>query len=286
MAITGTGNTVNAALFKTVYDTEFGLDPTEESVIAGYVSQPLGGQKIGKEFVLRKLQAYTPGTKWAGTTTVGLPGNLTFTPSNEAAVTATIAYAYAVLEVDEPAMTRLVDDGAYRTGIRKQLMACVNSTVDQDLFALFASLTASESGADIDDAMLRSALKQLATNAKGKFKLGQTPVRLFIHPSQIDSVLGVSTIREYQIRGSAGSAPSGQMVNAYGISFAESGNVYSNGGNYYNGLILPDALAIGYNIKPSFMPEQQDGLATRFLVRSEYATVEWFDSSGVKLVTT
>ena len=41
MAITGTGTTVNAALFRTVYDDEFGLDPTEESVVAGYVAQPL-----------------------------------------------------------------------------------------------------------------------------------------------------------------------------------------------------------------------------------------------------
>ena len=283
MAITGTGTTVNAALFRTVYDDDMATDPTEESVIAGYVAQPLGGQSIGKEFVLRKLQAYTA-QKWSGGSTVGLPGNLTAAPSAEQAVTAQISYAYAVLEVDEPAMTRAINDGPYRTGIRKQLMAAVNSQVDADLFALNSGLSASESGTDIDDAMLRSALKQLSTNAKNKFKVGQTPVRLFISPTQIDTVLGISTIREYQIRGSAGSAPSGQMVNAYGISFAESGNI--TGPSYNNALILPDAFAIGYNIKPSFLPEQQDGIATRFLCRAEYAVVEWYDSSGVKLVTT
>ena len=282
MAITGTGNTVNASLFRTVYDDDFGLDPTEESVIASYVAQPLGGQKIGKEFVLRKLQAYSA-NKWAGTTTVGLPGNLTAAPSNEAAVTSTMSYAYAVLEVDEPAMTKAINEGPYRTGIRKQLMAAINSQVDIDLAALFSGLSQSETAADLDDTLLRSALKQLATSAKGKFKVGQTPVRLFISPTQIDSVLGISTIREYQIRGSAGSAPSGQMVNAYGISFAETGNI--TGPSYNNALILPDALAIGYNIKPAFLPEQPDGIVTRFLCRAEYAVVEWFDSSGVKLVT-
>lgn len=283
MAITGTGTTVNAALFRTVYDDEFGLDPTEESVVAGYVAQPLGGQAIGKEFVLRKLQAYSAQT-WSGGSTVGLPGNLTAAPSNEAAVTASISYVYAVLEVDEPAMTRAINEGPYRTGLRKQLMAAINSKVDYDLLALNSGLSASESGTDIDDAMLRSALKQLSTNAKNKFKVGQTPVRLFISPTQIDTVLGISTIREYQIRGSAGSAPSGQMVNAYGISFAESGNI--TGPSYNNALILPDAFAIGYNIKPSFLPEQQDGIVTRFICRAEYAVCEWFDSSGVKLVTT
>ena len=283
MPVSVTSTTTNASLFRTVYDDDFGKDPTEESVIAGYVAQPLGGQAIGKEFVLRKLQAYTA-QKYSGTS--GLPANLSNSISNEAAVTSTMSYAYAILEIDEPAMTRAINEGPYRTGIRAQLMAAVNSQVDQDLFGLNSGLSASESGADIDDAMLRSALKQLSTNAKSKFKVGQTPVRLFISPTQIDTVLGISTIREYQIRGSAGSAPSGQMVNAYGISFAESGNIVASAGSYNNALILPDAFAIGYNIKPSFLPEQQDGILTRFIVRAEYAVVEWFDSSGVKLVTT
>ena len=283
MAVTVTSTTTNANLFRTITDDDFGLDPTEESVVAGYVAQPIGGQAMGKEFVLRKLQAYTA-QKYTGTS--GLPSNLTNSISNEAKVTSDINYAYAILEIDEPAMTRAVNEGPYRTGIRKQLMAAVNSQVDQDLFSLNSAFTASESGADIDDAMLRSALKQLSTNAKGKFKVGQTPVRLFISPTQIDTVLGISTIREYQIRGSAGSAPSGQMVNAYGISFAESGNIIANGGNYNNALMLPDAQAIGYNIKPSFLPEQQDGILTRFIVRAEYGVVTWFNSSGVKLVTT
>lgn len=276
--------TTNASILKTTYDSEFGLDPTEESVVAGYVAQPMGAQKVGNTMTLRKIKAVAAG-KYTGTT--GLPANLSATTAQtEAAVTGTCTYGYGQLELDEPALTRLVEEAAYRTGIRKQLAAAVNSQLDADLFALAPSLSASESGADIDDAMLRSALKQLATNAKGKFKLGQTPVRLFIHPSQIDSVLGVSTIREYQIRGSAGSAPSGQMVNAYGISFAESGNVDLTAGSYSNALILPDAWAIGYNIKPSFLAEQQDGIVTRLIFRAEYIVVEWFDSSGVKLVTT
>lgn len=276
--------TTNASILKTTYDSDFGLDPTEEAVVASYVAQPVGATAIGNTLTLRKIAAVVAG-KYTGTS--GLPANLTATTANtEAAVTTTLSYGYAMLEIDENAMTRLVDDAKYRTGIRKQLAAAVNAQLDADLFALGASLSSSESGADIDDTMLRSALKQLATNAKGKFKLGQTPVRLFINPSQVDSVLGISTIREYQIRGSAGSAPSGQMVNAYGISFAESGSLAVNAGNYNNALILPDAWALGYNIKPSFLKDQEDGIVTRMIFRAEYGVCEWFDSSGVKLVTT
>lgn len=276
--------TTNASILKTTYDSEFGLDPTEESVIVNWIAKPMGGQKIGKEFVLRKIAAPTV-QQWSAGTSM-LPGGLTSHAPTEAAVTATLYYSYVQAEIDEPAMTRLVDDANYRTGLRKQMAAVVNSRPDYYVASLFSGLSASESGADIDDAMLRSALKQLSTNAKGKFKIGQTPVRLFISPTQIDSVLGVSTIREYQIRGSAGSAPSGQLVNAYGISFAETGLIAVDAGSYNNALILPDAFAIGYNIKPSALPEQQDGLVTRFIFRAEFGVVEWFDTSGVKLVTT
>lgn len=283
MAYAETTTTTNANLLKTTYTSEFGLDPTEESVVAGYVAMPAGSAKVGNSLVLRKVAAMTA-SKW--TSGSMLPASLNTNANTEANVSTTLHYTYGMVELDEPAVTRLVDDGPYRTAIRKQLAACVNSQVDADLFALASSLSASQSGADIDDAMLRAALKDLATNAKNKFRIGQTAVRLFIHPSQIDSVLGVSTIREYQIRGSAGSAPSGQMVNAYGISFAESGNVLSSGGSYYNALILPDAWAVGYNIKPSALPEQNDGPVTRLFFRAEYGVCEWFDSSGVKLVTT
>lgn len=276
--------TTNASILKTTYDSEFGLDPTEESVIASWVAKPMGGQKIGKEFVLRKIAAPTA-QKWSAGTSM-LPGGLTSHAPTEAAVTSTMHYAYVQAECDEPALTRLVEDGAYRAGLRKQMSAVVNARVDYDIAALFTSLSTSQGGVDLDDALLRAALKDLASNAMGKFKLGQTPVRLFISPTQIDNVLGISTIREYQIRGSAGSAPSGQMVNAYGISFAETGNIVSDSGTYNNALILPDAFAIGYNIKPSALSDQQDGFVTRFLFRTEYAVVEWFDSSGVKLPTT
>ena len=275
--------TTNSAILKTTYDSEFGLDPTEEAVIADWVAKPVGATAIGNTLTRRKIAAPLA-QKW--TTGNMIPGSLTAHAPTEAAVSTTLSYAYVMAEIDEPAMTRLVDDANYRTGLRKQMSRVVNAQIDADIAALFSGFSASESGADIDDTMLRSALKQLATNAKGKFQLGQTPVRLFINPSQIDSVLGISTIREYQIRGSAGSAPSGQLVNAYGISFAETGSLAAASASYNNALILPDACALGYNVKPSALSDQMDGFVTRLLFRAEYGVCVWFNSSGVKLVTT
>lgn len=268
---------------KTVYDSEFGLAPTEESVVAGYVSQPVGSQKIGNQLYLRHIAAVVAG-KYSGTS--GLPANLSASTANtEDYKVTTLSYTYANLEVDEPAMTRIVDDGNFRTGLRKQMMNAVNAQIDTDLFTLAASLSHTQSVADLDDATVRAALGDLATYAKGKFRLGETPVTMFIHPSEVQHALGVSTFKEYQIRGIQGAATTGQL-NGFGITVKESGLVYTNAGNKYNALILPEAWALGWNIKPSFLADQQDGIVTRFIVRAEYGVCENWDELGVAVITT
>lgn len=269
---------------KTVYDSEFGLAPTEESVVAGYVSQPVGSQKIGNQLYMRHIAAVVGG-KWSAGNPM-LPASLNASTANaEDYKVTTLAYAYANLELDEPAMTRIVDDGNFRTGLRKQMMAAINVFPDTDLFTLGASLSHTQSVADLDDATVRAALGDLSTYAKGKFRLGETPVTMFIHPSEVQHALGVSTFKEYQIRGTQGAATTGQL-NGFGITVKESGLVYTNAGNKYNVLILPEAWALGWNIKPAFIPDQQDGLVTRFIVRTEYGVCENWDELGVAVITT
>ena len=157
--------------------------------------------------------------------------------------------------------------------------------IDTDLFTLAASLSHTQSVADLDDATVRAALGDLATYAKGKFRLGETPVTMFIHPSEVQHALGVSTFKEYQSRGIQGAATTGQL-NGFGITVKESGLVYTNAGNKYNALILPEAWALGWNIKPSFLADQQDGIVTRFIVRAEYGVCENWDELGVAVITT
>lgn len=273
-----------AALLKTTYDADFGLEPTEESVAADWVSKPVGMTAIGNTLTLRKVKAFTA-TKHTGAL-AGLPSNLTSAGNQEEAVTTTLSYAYVMVEIDEPVLTRLVDDGPYRNAIRKQIAAAVNSQVDADILALAASLSHTESVADLDDATYRSAVGQLSTYAKNKFRLGKTPIKLFIHPSEVENALGIDAAKSYLIRGNQGTAPSGQLVTTYGINFEESGNVYSNLGNYYNALTTKEAWAVGYNITPSSLPDQPDGVVTRMIFRAEYGVAEWFDSCGVAIITT
>lgn len=268
---------------RTVYDSDFSTAPTEESVVAGYVAQPVGSQKIGNKLWLRKIAAVTAG-KYSGTS--GLPANLSASTANteDYAVT-TLSYGYAMLEVDEPAMTRVLDDGNFRAALKKQMLAGVNSQLDADIFALAATLSHTQSTADLNDTTVQAALGDLSIYAMGKFVLGETAVKMFIHPSEVKNALAVSTFKEYQIRGTEGAATKGTLA-GYGIMVRESGNVYQNGGNTYNALVLPNAWALGYNIKPSFLPEQVDGIVTRFIVRAEYGVCEWWDELGVAVITT
>ena len=280
-----TPGTEAANVLREVWDADFKADPTEEAVVAGYISEPLGSQKLGNKMHLRKVKAKTART--LGATTLGLKSNLTFNENVEAEVTASPKFIYSGDQYSPSTLTRILDDGSFREESRKQLMASLNEQIDTDIFELFPAMTIGVgAGTDIDDAMIRAAVKLLAKNAKRKFKLGVTPVRAFIHVDEVDNALGIAAFKQYDIRGSQGSAVSGQLVTTYGVQWSESGLVYKNAGTGYNGLILPDAFAIAYNIKPHAREPEVDGVSTTVIVEAEYAVCAWFDSSGVKIPTT
>ena len=64
------------------------------------------------------------------------------------------------------------------------------------------------------------------------------------------------------------------------------GNVYTNGASYFNPLLLKDAWALAWNEKPHILDVQMDGLVENYIAYTEYGVCEWFDASGVALVTT
>lgn len=271
-----------ANIVKTTYDAEFGMDPFEESMVAKFVAEPVGSTAIGETLTLRKVSAVT-GRKYTGNVAGGIPSSLTGHAPTEHAVTTTLAYAYAMAELDEPMLHRIVDDADYRNKLRKQMAAAVNGQIDIDLLMQAASFSHSESGAVVNETMYASALKQLAKYAMNKFKIGETDVRLFVHPDVLDDVLVMPLLKEYQIRGGAGSAVNGTLATGFGIKLEETGNVYQNLGHTYCPLILKDAWAIGYNRTPSALPDQKDGIVDRLIYRAHYGICEWFDSSGVVL---
>lgn len=266
------------------WTSEFGLDPTEEAIIAGVVSRP-GATKIGNSLYMRKLKTASVQTLAAGDTGAAI----TATANTDERVQMTPTFKFAYIEIPEHTLTRVVDDGPYKAGQRKMLLAAINEDRDSALFALATGLSEATGAADLDETLLLDGLGRLAKRAKGKmrtFNGDRSTVYCFIHPDELKNAYKIPAFREYQIRGSAGAAASGSAVSTYGVEFKESGLVYQNAGTTYNILMLPDAFALGHNIEPTLDEPQKYLLQWRFIAKTEYGVTEWFDTSGVALTTT
>lgn len=267
-----------ANILREVWDSQFSLDPVEEAVFAPLVSQPNGTQRIGKKLHLRKLKAMT--VQAMDATAHNDATALTYNTNTEVEVTVTPASFYAGIELNPDTPEQIIDDGEAIAGWRKQLMACLTEKIDEELGELAQSASLTETGASFTEALWQAALAKLAKNAKNKFKIGKTPYNLVIHPDRLANALAIPAIREYQIRGSKGSAMDASLV-GYGTNVAETSKVFTSGATNYCPLFLKDAWAIGWNQKPKNMPVQQDGLLERFLVYTSFGVAEWHDHSIV-----
>lgn len=283
MAHTTWSASVNTNLLRDTWDAEIGLDPTEETKIADWVEQPIGAQKFGNNLYLRKLPALAAST-YTSDNDNALRASLTWQTTGDTRATAASVLKYSAVGLEKAMLNRAVEDGNVRSAFRKQLMAAIREGVDISLFALGSSLSSTVSQADIDDAMVRTALGQLATNAKGKFTEDSAKL-LVVHPSELKNVWNIPAIKEYQIRGTIGAAVNAKL-NAYGLVWRESGNVLFSAGSYYNPLLLKDAWALAWNEKPHIMDVQFDGLSENYIAVTEFGVCEWFDTSGVALITT
>jgi len=283
MAHTTYNAVTNTEALKQIWDAEWGLDPTEETKIADWVEQPVGAQKFGNTLNLRKLPAIAANT-YTPSTTAALRAQLTWSTATASTVTCSATGRVTAVGLERAILNRAIDDGNFRAGYKKQIMAGQNEAVDIALFALASSLSGTVSQADVDDAMVRQALGQLATAAKGKFNENSAKL-LVVHASELKNVWNIPAVKEYQIRGTIGAAVNAQL-NAYGLIWRESGNVLNSAGSYYNPLLLKDAWALAWNEKPHILDIQYDGLSENYIAYSEFGAAEWFDSSGIALITT
>lgn len=276
-----TTSTEAASILKEVWDSQFSLDPTEEAIVAPLVAEPVGVQKIGKKLHLRKIKAISSQTVTASTTLVA--DNLTYSTNTEEEIQVTPTAYYAGIELNPDTLNQIIDDGNAIAGWRKQMLAALDEVIDTKLLDLAGSASLVESSASFDDATWRAAVAKLAKNAKRKFRIGKTPYNLILHPDVLAQALNISALKEYQIRGTAGSATSGQLVTTYGANIEESGLVKNSSGVKYNPLFIQDAWALGWNQKPKMLEPQMDGLVMRFLCYTEFGVAEWFDSSIVSV---
>lgn len=271
------------AVLQEVYGSEWAANPTEEPVIAGFVHQPNGASRIGNKLHLPKVKTIAATTLGASTS-----GNaLTQTQNTEEDTTYTPTAKYSYVGINAHGKTRIINDGAYQAVVRKQMSAGLDEAIDTDLFTLAASLSHTESGADIDKSMLLSAVGQLAEFGKGHIKVGQTDLLLVVHPREYKNVMATSEFVNAQFRGdSANPAVKGWVSNAYGVQVKESGLVYNPAGTAYQPLLEKMAWVLAWNQKPTVLSVQEYLLETRLVAWCEYAVGEFFDQYGVSLNTT
>lgn len=282
MAHAGITTTTEAAgILREVWDSQFALDPMEEAIVAPLVAEPVGVQKIGKKLHLRKIAAMSAQTVTASTTLAS--DNLTYSTNTEAEITVTPTAYYTGIELNPDTLNQIIDDGNAIAGWRRQMLSSLDEKIDTALLALASDASQSESSAAFDDATWRAAVAKLAKFAKRKFRIGKTPYNLILHPDVLAQALNISALKEYQIRGTAGSATSGSLVTTYGANIEESGLVKNSGGVKYNPLFIQDAWCLGWNQKPKMLESQMDGLVMRFLCYTEFGVAEWFDSSIVSV---
>lgn len=275
--------TEGANVLKEIWTSEWYLNPTEESVVASFVTQPNGVQKFGNKLHLRKIK--TIGASTLSATTSG--ESLTETQNTEVEVTVSPSLKYNFVSIGEHLKTRIIDDGPFQAGVRKQMLAGLTEAIDTDLFTLAASLSHTESGADVDKAMLLSAIGQLAEYGKGHIKVGETDLLLVVHPREIKNVLDTNEFMNAQFRGdSSNPAVKGWVANAYGVTMRESGLVYNPAGTAYQPLIDKMAWVIAWNQKPMLKDVQEFLLNTRLVAFTEYGVNEFFNEYGVSLNTT
>ena len=188
-------NTHSAAdtqALKQIWSPEWGLDPVEETKIADWVEEPIGTQKFGNKLNLRKIPAIAAQT-FSSTSTAGLRTNLTGHTAEATTVTADPAGRYCAIGIDRALANRCVDDGNLRAGYRKQGMAGLWTAMDVVGFALAANLSSTVSQADMDDAMVRTALGQLATNAGN---IDSSPIEMLTSPTWPTSPFSLRNLAE------------------------------------------------------------------------------------------
>lgn len=287
-----TGSTTPSAAnsIVTTWTNEWKLNPTEGAMVGDFVEKPPVVGKFGQTIKIRKIPAILASnmsTVSNSAATTLNRSNLNWIQQDDTVVSGTSNMVYGAIAVNRNVWNQVRDDADYRAKQKAALAAGMVEKVDFDIFANAQNLSNVITQADLDDAALRNGYGRLRKTAKGKVKLGETDVRLYLPPEEAANAMGIAAIKEYQIRGSAGTAATGQPVNAYGIKWDVSGLVSTVAGTTaYCPLIIKDAWFVAFNETPHPLSDQVDGLTDNFIIVAEYATNELFDSSGVVFALT
>lgn len=280
----GTTTDVTAVnLFVKTWSPTLKLESNEEKVVTREFASGESEGKMRDGLYIRKIARVPANTQAAGATGKGL----TYSNNTEERVVALPVWAYSAVEIARPVYNRMEisPDNSYR----KQLSAGLGTSIDVAGAALAAGLTTNVLGSgavNVSRALLQATVAAIVTSARGAVKIGQTPIYLKLHPSQIVHYMALNELMADYARGD-GERPivSGWANKALGLHVDESGNVYQAGGVSYNLAYVDDAFVQAYNEEPEVLDPQDFELVKRIIATTEHGQCELWDAYGALMQT-
>lgn len=273
--------TEGANLLRSMYDAEIKLKTSEEGVIAQDI--PKGStEKIGDTYYVRIVPTVTARTA-ASTDQMG-PEALTYETASTTRVSQTPTRKYFALEFPISMTEALLspDNAKMRAAYRDQGTYSLIEAQDVLAAQLPLSLTTNVKGPlNADKTNLLAWKSALKVTAK-RFAQNGKAIHVKYHTSQSAFVESIAEIMNADARG-GGDNPnvSGIMVKAWGMTFADTGNIVFSGGAYQNVMYVEDAFLKAYNFEPKIVREEDTGLVHRMFGYLEVAFVEVFDECAL-----
>lgn len=212
-------------------------------------------------------------------------GGLTFVSNAETKFTATARTRTTPMEISMPTLVRMAQDP--EDEMRQAIEKSVVSGIDSDVLSLAGSLTTNIVGdplSDIDFATLAEAHQKLVTGAKEYFEPREKSKAIcVVAGTQDDALISITQITSAQIRGDRlNPIVSGWVATAFGVDFYESTNVQVSGGQANNVMLVPRAMAIGFNREPTIV-DQEFQVWARFMCWTDYAFGTMRDQYAVQV---
>lgn len=264
------------------WTAEIMTKPNEEGVLVSKFSRPHDTKKIGNQLHMTIVPTI-PATELSASA-----DPLLVTPDHQELIEVTLSstFSYNYVEISDTQFAKMMADraGKLKAAYRKQLLAGLNTKQDTEGGELASSLSTQLGGGNFDQTLLVQAKGTLVINAKEfvRFNDGVPSIHLVYHPTQMQYIDIIAGITQAYARGDKQNpAVKGVVHDAWGMSFAETGNVLVSGGFAYNLIFTPECFAIAYNEQPQLKAPQEYLYAVRILAKQEFGVAEVFDEAGV-----
>jgi len=214
----------------------------------------------------------------------GYVTGLTFVSNNESETTFTPATSVVPVELTKVVTARMAFDP--KNDIRTAIDALILQSIDADVLALAKNLTTNTAGdpaANLGKGDYLDAYQQVTGGAKQYAEPGSGEVICVVYNKQVDDLLNIGDFTSAQIRGdSSNPAVSGWVAKAFGVEFMESTSVDITAGSAANVMLVPRAMGIGFNIRPTIIAESYQ-IWDRIIAYADYAVATIRDQYACKM---